>query len=121
VAFAVLLLAIGGGLAGLYTHRQNQEASKLRLIVELKREVGSLDQRREELRRQFEARSQAVQLKLALKEHDLNLIPIVPENRVLMPQATPPPEGVPSDGYPPAAPPASAASAPSVMAVVGRP
>jgi hypothetical protein len=120
VAFAVLLLAVGGGLAGLYTHRQNQEASKLRLITELKKEVGALNQRREELERQFDSRSKAVQLKLALKEHDLNLVPIVPENRVLMPTTTPSERG-PRRELPSTAPSATGASAPSVMAVVGRP
>jgi hypothetical protein len=120
VAFAVLLLAVGGGLAGLYTHRQNQEASKLRLIKELKREVDVLNQRREDLERQFDSRSKAVQLKLALKEHDLKLVPIVPENRVLMPTTTPSERG-PHHGSPTATPAATGASASSVMAVVGRP
>jgi hypothetical protein len=120
VAFAVLLLAVGGGLAGLYTHRQNQEASKLRLITELKREVGTLNQRRDDLERQFDSRIQAVQLKLALKEHDLKLVPIVPENRVLMPTTTPSGRGLHPE-VPTAAPAATGATAPSVMAVVGRP
>jgi hypothetical protein len=84
VGFAVLLLAIGGGLAGLYTHRQNQEGAKLRLIQSLKDDVQDLQVRRENFERQFRDRVKAAPLKLALQKHHLELRPVEPEERVLM-------------------------------------
>ena len=121
VAFAVLLLALGGGLAGLYTHRQNQESTKLRLIQELKREVAVLEQRAASHEQELKARKTAVQLKLALKDRRQELLPISPDRRVLINDLdTTAPAA--SDGAPPASAPATPAppAAPSVMAVVGR-
>lgn len=119
VAFAVLLLALGGGLAGLYTHRQNQESTKLRLIQELKREVAVLEQRAASHEQELKARKTAVQLKLALKDRRQELLPITPERRVLINDAGPAaPDAV--DGIPPTSTPAAPAAS-SVMAVVGRP
>lgn len=116
VAFAVLLLALGGGLAGLYTHRQNQESTKLRLIEDLKREVAVLEQRAASHDQEIKARKSAVQLKLALQDRRKELLPITPERRVLINVVESPPPA-PSDGTQPVAVPA----APSVMAVVARP
>ena len=39
VGFAVLGLAIVGGMGGLYAHRQNQETTKEQLIVDLRAEI----------------------------------------------------------------------------------
>jgi hypothetical protein len=115
VAFAVLLLAIGGGLAGLYTHRQNQESTKLRLIGELKREVLVLNQRKESDEREISARKQAAQLKLVLQNRKINLQPISPEHRILVNVAAP--STTPEGGAPPATNPSN----PSVMAVIAQP
>lgn len=122
VGFALLLLAIGGGLAGLYTHRQNQEAAKHRLIATLTREVAALHQEIEDNERQLDERLTSVPLKLKMKEYKLDLRPIAPGEKVLVSggPVSRPPAG--SDARPPAPPePAPAPAAPSVMAVFGRP
>lgn len=118
MAFAVLLLALGGGLAGLYTHRQNQESTKLRLIGELTQEVAVLTQRKESDEREITARKNAAQLKLVLQRRKMDLRPITPEHRVLMTVAAPPTaaQGEAAPSTPTATP-----AVPSVMAVVGRP
>ena len=118
VGFALLLLAIGGGLAGLYTHRQNQEAAKHRQIAALKREVTALQQEIESNQRQLADRLTSVALKLKLKQYNLALRPIPPGEKILVGET----EGRPATGAPPVADaPAAPSAAPSVMAVVGRP
>jgi hypothetical protein len=84
VAFAVLLLSLGGGLAGLYTHRQNQEAAKGRQLVELRREVEVLREKTAALTDEFSGRVAAAQLKLAVGDRKLALSAITPERRVLV-------------------------------------
>ena len=119
VGFALLLLAIGGGLAGLYTHRQNQEAAKHRLIATLKREVAALHQEIEDNERQLDERLTSVPLKLKMKEYKLDLRPIAPGEKVLVSggPVSRPPAGSNSS----TATPAPTTATPSVMAVVGRP
>lgn len=119
VAFAVLLLALGGGLAGLYTHRQNQESTKLRLIQDLRREVAVLEQRAASHEQEIKARKTAVQLKLALKDRRQELLPIIPERRVLINSVDTPVPAVVDASQPASVP--AAHAVPSVMAVVGRP
>jgi hypothetical protein len=114
VGFAVLLLAVGGGLAGLYTHRQNQEAAKLRQIAELRDELTAWSEKTIALEEAFRVRKAAAQLKLAVHDRKLNLIPITPAHRVLINVDTTP---VAAESPASAAPAASG----SVMAVVGRP
>ena len=115
VGFAVLLLAVGGGLAGLYTHRPNQEAAKLRQIAALRADLTAWSEKTIALEEAFRVRKAAAQLKLAVHDRKLKLIPITPAHRVLI-SVTPPPAAA-------AESPASAdpASTGSVMAVVGRP
>jgi len=84
VAFAVLLLSLGGGLAGLYTHRQNQEATKRRQLAELRREVEVLREKTAALTDEFSGRVAAAQLKLAVGDRKLTLSAITPERRVLV-------------------------------------
>lgn len=118
VAFAVLLLAIGGGLAGLYTHRQNQESAKLRLIRELKREIELSHERAGSHRRSIDSWVRADNLMLELKKHDLRLQPVDPKHRVLIagpPAAAPDPEAAAPNTK------SQVLAVPSVMATVGRP
>ena len=118
VGFALLLLAVGGGLAGVYTHRQNQETAKKNQIETLKKEVAVLQQEIDDTRRQLAERLTSVQLKLAQKQHGRSLRPIEPGAKILV-------EVGPEDRAVPGATPAvvvpSGSAAPSVMAVMGRP
>lgn len=118
VGFALLLLAIGGGLAGVYAHRQNQEAAKNRQITALQREVAALEQKIKSNNRQLVDRMTSVPLKLKLKQYNMELRPIAPGEKILVTGGS---QSRPASGIPPVAPAPSALSAPSVMAVVGRP
>jgi|GEM_PF-2179712 len=115
VGFAVLLLILGGGLAGLYTHRQNQEAAKLRLLGELRRDVDKLEEDTGVLTREFKGWVMAPSLKLAVRDRQLALVAITPERRILVPAASAP--AAPAASVETAAP----AAVGSVMAVVTRP
>ncbi|MFN0125645.1 MAG: hypothetical protein ACKV19_03035 [Verrucomicrobiales bacterium] len=118
VAFAVLLLALGGGLAGLYTHQQNQESAKLRLIRELKREIELSRERAGSHRRSIDSWVRADNLMLELKKHDLRLQPVDPKHRVLLvgsPAAAPDPAAAEPNAE------SHGSAVPSVMATVSRP
>jgi hypothetical protein len=78
VAFAVLGIGIAGGIGGLYTHRQNQEAAKKQQIAEMTREVDSLRERNAALDEDCRARLLAPTLQLAVKEQGLPLRRIQP-------------------------------------------
>jgi len=121
VAFAILLLAVGGGLAGLYTHRQNQESAKLQLIEELKREVAVTRERAASYKRGIDSWVRADNLKLEMQRHELDLHAVVPESRVLIAATPAPRQAAESETLPPASPPSASPAAPSVMAVLGRP
>jgi cell division protein FtsB len=124
VGFALLLLAVGGGMAGLYTHRQNQETAKKKQIETLRREVELLQREIDDARRQVAERLTSVPLKLKMKQYDLALRPIEPGEKVVVPAG--PEERLGSGPSPAVAAPspsplASPSPSPSVMAVLGRP
>ena len=100
VAFAVLFLAIAGGIGGLYAHRQNQETTKQRLITDLEGEIAQLRERTDVLASEFEGRIAAAQLKLAVGDKKMPLAAIDPARRHLVPwegpSATPPGAPAPS-------------------------
>lgn len=87
VGFAILLLSLGGGLAGLYTHRQNQETTKLKQLASLRREVTVLQEKTAALTDEFSGRVAAAQLKLAVRDRQLALTAITPERRILVPKS----------------------------------
>lgn len=79
MAFAVLGLAIAGGIGALYTHRQNQETVKKQQIADLMREIEQLKEENTALVEDFNARTLAPTLQLAVKEKALPLIRIAPD------------------------------------------
>ncbi len=117
VALAVLLLAIGGGLAGLYTHRQNQENAKLRLIKELQRDVDLARERAASFQRGIDSWVRADNLKLELKRHALNLESVTADRRILIAAPSKTPGAAEPDA---SAAPARSGAVPSVMATVGH-
>ena len=116
VGFALLLLCVGGGLAGLYAHRQNQEAAKRSLIEELERDIAKYTQQLNDNVRQYEERKEAGSLTLKIKQHKLELRPIPPGERIVVTDWPPP---APPPGASPA--PSSTSASPSVMATVAHP
>jgi hypothetical protein len=76
VAFAVLALAVAGGIGGLYTHRQNQETTKKQLIEELEREIAGIREQTASFEGEFNGRIATSQLKLAVRERKLPLGPV---------------------------------------------
>ncbi len=81
VAFALLFLALAGGIGGLYAHRQNQETTKKKLIIELEKEIAEAQDKTLALADEFEGRIAFAQLKLAVKEKNLPLASIAPTRR----------------------------------------
>jgi hypothetical protein len=121
VGFAILLLSLGGGLAGLYTHRQNQETTKLKQLASLRREVTVLQEKTAALTDEFSGRVAAAQLKLAVRDRQLALTAITPERRILVPKSAAvaaPAALVTSDAD---ASRSAAGTAGTVMATVARP
>lgn len=118
VGFALLLLCVGGGLAGLYAHRQNQEAAKRTLIEELQRDIAKYTQQLNDHERQYEERKEAGSLTLKIKQHKLELHPIPAGERILV--ADWPPIRPASDNGG-SAPSSAASTSPSVMATVTHP
>jgi hypothetical protein len=78
VAFAVLALAVAGGIGGLYAHRQNQETTKRRELSDLRREIDELREKNSALEDEFESRALGPALQLAVKEKRLPLVRIAP-------------------------------------------
>jgi len=119
VGFAVLLLAVGGGLAGLYTHRQNQENTKLRLIKSLEQEVATARARVDSAEREVASLLRSDFLLLELKKYNLPMQAVTPDRRITITET---PRLVEENK---AAHPSPASGrtpgAPSVMAVLGRP
>jgi len=117
VAFALLLLCVGGGLAGLYAHRQNQEAAKRTQIEELQRDIAKYTQQLNDNVRQYEERKEAGSLTLKIKQHKLDLRPIAAGERILVVDW--PPIRPESDAG--SVSPSSSSASPSVMATVTHP
>jgi hypothetical protein len=76
VAFAVLGLAILGGIGALYAHRQNQEATRRQQLAEIARELDVLREKNAALADEFNARLLAPTLQMAVKEKMLPLVRI---------------------------------------------
>ncbi len=124
VGFAILLLSLGGGLAGLYTHRQNQETTKLKQLASLRREVTVLQEKTAALTDEFSGRVAAAQLKLAVRDRQLALTAITPERRILVPKsaaAAAPAALVTSEADASRSAAGAAGAAGTVMATVARP
>jgi hypothetical protein len=85
VGFAVLALAVAGGLGGLYAHRQNQETTKRQLILDLEAEIEDIQERTEALRGELDSRIAPSQLKLAVRDRKLPLRPVVPSRVIQVP------------------------------------
>lgn len=105
VAFAILFLAIAGGIGGLYAHRQNQEKTKLQLITELESEITQLNERTNVLVNEFKKRIEAPQLKLAVgqKKMPIDTVPYEHRHNVVWAVPTEVPSEPPAPGTEPSA------------------
>ncbi len=91
VGFAVLGLAVAGGLGGIYAHRQNQETVRRREIAELEKDIARIRENTDGLRKEIETRTMASTLKLLVRERNLPLIDTPPDRIFRLRPETPAP------------------------------
>ena len=94
VGYAVLGLAVAGGLGGIYAHRQNQETVRRQQIAELERDIARIRENTDGLRKEIETRTMASTLKLLVRERNLPLVD-TPADRIfrIRPEASAPAAG----------------------------